>query len=360
MSTPQPLPWAHLVAAGSLLLYAAGSAWWVHGLGRDYRRDLLAQATPPPPSLAPAPPAEPVVQAPPRAPADLAPTPEPGRIALEPARPTLPTPPPVAAPPPVLPIPEPPPVVAVNPAPPVLDPIWNQPPQQRVWDLQRLKPEDEQQLGATLHQAILKLHDEVIAGPLPGRLAAAARPFLKACTRQDVRYTFTVLDCPEVNAFSHPGGYIYVCRGLFDLIAPDEDEALEFLVCHELAHVDQFHAIACLRDPELLKKGLGTSLLFCSLVLPLGYTEQQDLDADRWATQKMSQAGRSKHETLKFLRKLEAYATDHGFGVKRMRPLDAPPVDLIDNHLRGHIIPRDRLMTLQEQFWKPTPAPPRK
>ena len=114
---------------------------------------------------------------------------------------------------------------------------------------------------------------------MPGRLAAAAEPFLKARSRPGVRYTFTVLDCPEVNAFSHPGGYIYACRGLFDLIAQDEDQALEFLIGHEIAHVDQAHAIICLQAPELLDKGPGTSPLFCSTILPLAYTEAQELEA---------------------------------------------------------------------------------
>ena len=41
-----------------------------------------------------------------------------------------------------------------------------------------------------------------------------------------------------VNAFSTPGGYIYVSRGLFDLIGEDEDYALRFAVGHEIAHVD--------------------------------------------------------------------------------------------------------------------------
>ncbi len=338
MAQPRSLLGIHRAAAGLLLVYAVGSAWWVRDLGRDYRAALLPPAPPPVERLAPTrsdPPVAivlPVASAPPPA---NAPAPRATAIPPEPARPA-----------------DPPPEVAVEPvAPaPVLDPFWDRPDQQRVWDLRHLTAEDERQLGATLHQAIGKLHEPLLAGPLPGRLAAAAEPFLKARSRQDVRYTFTVLDCPEVNAFSHPGGYIYACRGLFDLIAADEDRALEFLVGHEIAHVDQADAIVCLQDPELPTKGLGTSALYCSTILPLAYTEKQELAADRWARQVMVRNGRSKHETLRFLRKLETHAQACGFGNVRMKPFNNPPVDLIDNHIRAHVIPRVRLEALLGQF----------
>jgi len=32
--------------------------------------------------------------------------------------------------------------------------------------------------------------------------------------RPQLKYTFTVLDSPEVNAFALPGGYIYITRGI--------------------------------------------------------------------------------------------------------------------------------------------------
>ncbi len=76
------------------------------------------------------------------------------------------------------------------------------------------------------------------------------KPFLKTCEHKDVHYTFTVLESDAVCAFSHPGGYVYVCRGLFNLIGEDEDYALEFAVGHEIAHVDLQHALAGLAGPR--------------------------------------------------------------------------------------------------------------
>jgi predicted Zn-dependent protease len=57
--------------------------------------------------------------------------------------------------------------------------------------------------------------------------------------RQDVSYTFNVVDMAEANAFALPGGYIYVSRGLL-AIANTEDE-LACVIGHEIGHVAARH-----------------------------------------------------------------------------------------------------------------------
>ena len=183
------------------------------------------------------------------------------------------------------------------------------------------------------------------SGPLQKRLEDAAKPFLAAITRKDLEYTFTVLDCPRLNVFSLPGGYIYVCKGLFDWIAEDEDYALGFILAHEIAHVNMAHAITCMRDPDIKKNfKFGTSLFFYAAMIPGGYLKPQDQAADRWAVEQMLKAGRSRYETLAFLRRLEDYAKVNGFENKRKTPIDPPPVPILDNHIRAaYPIPRTRL-----------------
>ena len=92
-----------------------------------------------------------------------------------------------------------------------------------------------------------------------------------------------------MNAFSHPGGYIYLTRGLFDFVGADEDEdyVLQFVIGHEIAHVDMQHAIRCLKDADLKQSGLGTLPQFYLFILPLGYFDDQDYEADRWAFDQM-------------------------------------------------------------------------
>ncbi|MFO0951203.1 MAG: M48 family metalloprotease [Isosphaeraceae bacterium] len=68
--------------------------------------------------------------------------------------------------------------------------------------------------------------------------------------------TFTILESDTVNAFSHQGGHLTL--GLLRFLGED-DAALEFVVGHEIAHVDLEHAQRCLATPGgRLRLKLGT------------------------------------------------------------------------------------------------------
>ena len=58
--------------------------------------------------------------------------------------------------------------------------------------------------------------------------------------RQDVEYTFKILDVDEVNAVSLPGGWIYVYKGLIDLAENNPDQ-LAGVMAHEIGHVAARH-----------------------------------------------------------------------------------------------------------------------
>jgi predicted Zn-dependent protease len=346
---PGPDPARLGLAALIACAYIGASAWLIRGQGEAYRTQLreersalagnLAPSTiidekrvekgPPPPTVRP--------------PESVGPSP----VATRPAEPPAPTEERKATPAPsIARAPEPPAPASPAPASPVLDPFWEQPDQKKVWDVDHLTTEDERRLGEALHQMVLKFHRPVEEGPLPRRVEEAAEPFLKSLSRDGLSYTFTVLDCDESNAFSHPGGYVYVCKGIFDWIAEDEDYALGFLLAHEIAHVDLDHALECLRDPEVRAIKAATVPLFYSLIIPWGYKEEQDFAADRWAWKRMNQAGSSRREVLAFLRKLEDHAERNGYANLRKRPPDNPRIAPLDHHLRSHPIPRSRLKTL--------------
>ena len=59
----------------------------------------------------------------------------------------------------------------------------------------------------------------------------------KQSHRPHLKYTFTVLDGDEVNAFALPGGYIYITRGIMAYIQ-NEAELAAVLGHHEIGHVN--------------------------------------------------------------------------------------------------------------------------
>jgi hypothetical protein len=355
----------YAIAAAVLGLYIAGSSWIVGNEGRAYRRALLqqegsprepvasigpTQADKPEPTVAvvaaeepeevrsaPKPDAPPVAVA--EAPREKLPE-APPRVALAPSVAVQTAPP---APQPPASTPGEPPAAAPRVPSPDRDPIWDLPALKEVWDVDHLTTADEIRLGNALHDLILTFQRPLLDGPWQRRVEDVAEPLLKTVVRKDIPYSFTILDSDAVNAFSTPGGHVYVCRGLFDMIAEDEDYALQFAVGHEIAHVDLLHAIGCLRSSDVKKLEAGTLQKMYMLILPFGYTDRQDFEADRWVFERMLRLDRSRLELLAFLRKFENYAKANGFENQRGRP---DPGNPIDNHLRAHVIPRGRLKQL--------------
>jgi predicted Zn-dependent protease len=191
-------------------------------------------------------------------------------------------------------------------------------------------------LGAELHGLIMHFNQPVRGGSWLERVETAAKPILANRSRKDIEYQFTVLDSDAVNAFSHPGGYIYVSRGLFPFMGEDEDAALQFALAHEIAHVDQRHAIQCLLDPDLQSMDKGTLQQIYGLILPVGYIDKQEYAADLWAYQQLIRLDHTRYEALKFLRKLKGYAEAHEFNDGRAPYQPGSNTSPVENHYRGH------------------------
>ena len=57
--------------------------------------------------------------------------------------------------------------------------------------------------------------------------------------RANLKWTFTVLDSSEINAFALPGGYVYVTRGIMAYL--DSEAELAGVMGHEIGHVCARH-----------------------------------------------------------------------------------------------------------------------
>jgi predicted Zn-dependent protease len=73
-----------------------------------------------------------------------------------------------------------------------------------------------------------------------------------------------ILDSRELNAFSTPGGHIFITKGFIDII-PSED-ALAGIIAHELAHVMLKHGLKILDNMKITNEAgimAGASRGFC-------------------------------------------------------------------------------------------------
>jgi predicted Zn-dependent protease len=106
--------------------------------------------------------------------------------------------------------------------------------------------------------------------------------------RQDIKYTFKVLDVKDVNAFSLPGGWVYVNKGLIDATRGRNDE-LAGVIAHEIGHIVARHSAAAIgRELQAailigtLTKGQTQQIasVFAD-VSQLHYSREQEYEADK-------------------------------------------------------------------------------
>lgn len=75
--------------------------------------------------------------------------------------------------------------------------------------------------------------------------------------RPDLAWHFGVIESNDLNAFAAPGGYIFLTRGLYKILA-DESE-LAGVLAHEIGHVIRRHHLKILQQSSMLD--LGSSAL---------------------------------------------------------------------------------------------------
>lgn len=66
--------------------------------------------------------------------------------------------------------------------------------------------------------------------------------------RPELKWHFGVLETPDVNAFATPGGYVFVTKGLYDLLASEGE--LAGVLGHEIAHVMLQHHLKVYRQSQ--------------------------------------------------------------------------------------------------------------
>lgn len=160
----------------------------------------------------------------------------------------------------------------------------------------------EASIGAQQHEEIVKQYGGVYKNPrLQAYLDEIGQSVARNTERTEVKYTFTLLDSPVVNAFALPGGYVYVTRGLM-AVANDEAE-LASVLGHEIGHVTARHQAsrysrgllttlgatvvgAAVGDPNITRAlSLGNNLYMSS------YSRDQESQADMLGIRYLDRAG---------------------------------------------------------------------
>ncbi len=140
------------------------------------------------------------------------------------------------------------------------------------------------------------------------------KKIIEAYGRNYPDYHFYIIDNNGMNAFALPGGFIFLSEGIVK--KTDKDE-LAFVLGHEIGHIYARHPIKCLEsslgvnkvlelavknpDKDLLDKAVD--IIYNSI--SLGYSQDNELEADSLAAQYAYKAGYDPRAGIRLMKKLK-------------------------------------------------------
>jgi predicted Zn-dependent protease len=154
-----------------------------------------------------------------------------------------------------------------------------------------------------------------------------------------------------VNAFSLPGGHVYVGAGLLAMM--DSEDELAAVVGHEIEHIDHYHCADRAQQERALRRiPLGGLAAIPVFVFEAGYTKDQELEADREETRLAVEAGYSANGAVRMFEAMDRmYAR---YRQQRARPaspqeeLSDVALQTIDGYFRSHPLPAERISQIQK------------
>ncbi|MCW8929824.1 MAG: M48 family metalloprotease [Gammaproteobacteria bacterium] len=152
--------------------------------------------------------------------------------------------------------------------------------------------------------------------------------------RTGLNWRFAVLDVQNINAFASPGGYIFVTRGLLDIL--DNEAQLAGVLSHEIAHVIERHHMNELQSnasfgiandlsqfalrqssggdslkTQYLSDEVSKKLMVAAKSLySNGLAKTDEFSADHLGMLISAKAGYDPYAYLEVLHKLDKYSTD--------------------------------------------------
>ena len=216
----------------------------------------------------------------------------------------------------------------------------------------------EQKLGKKLSEIIEKKHEVVKDLNQNSLITEIGNKLAEASEMREMQFHFRILKEDGPNAFSIPGGYIYVTYDLFDYIQSDDE--LAGILAHEIAHVIHNHALKQTRDntkftlltilavlltgePDVGVLGKLTTITFLNQ-----YSREYEEEADLTAIDLLIKTGYNPVGFLTFLERLytrEMFKPEVNLGIFQTHPATENRINYVKDKLKEREIDIDRRAT---------------
>jgi Zn-dependent protease with chaperone function len=216
----------------------------------------------------------------------------------------------------------------------------------------------EQKLGKKLSEDIEKKYEVIEDLNQNSLITEIGNKLARNSELKGMNYYFKILNIDGPNAFSIPGGYIYVTYDLFDYIQSDDE--LAGILAHEIAHVIHNHALKQTRDNTkftlltilaVLLTGepdVGVLGKLTTITLLNQYSREYEEEADLTAIDLLIKTGYNPVGFLTFLERLytrEMFKPEVNLGIFQTHPETENRVNYVKDKLKERRIDIDRRAT---------------
>ena len=178
--------------------------------------------------------------------------------------------------------------------------------------------------------------------------------------RRALDYKFHYIpDARLVNAFTLPGGHVFISKGLFLLLA-SEDE-LASVLGHEVEHVENYHSNERVTLAARLRHvPLGGLVTLPVELFQAGYSKEQEMEADRDGITLAVEAGYSPEGAVNLFQTFARLQPAHvNVAYSPDQELSTVALEGIAGYFRSHPLPAEREAQVRQmersQHW---PQPP--
>lgn len=217
---------------------------------------------------------------------------------------------------------------------------------------------EEQRLGKKLSEDIEKKYEVIEDLDQNSLITEIGNKLAEASELRGMNYHFKILNREGPNAFSIPGGYIYVTYDLFGYIQSNDE--LAGILAHEIAHIIHNHALKQTKDNTkytlltilavLLTRESDVGVLgqLTTITLLNQYSREYEEEADLTATDLLIRTGYNPVGFLTFLERLyvrEMFKPEVNLGIYQTHPETENRIDYVKDMLIEKGIDIDRRAT---------------
>jgi predicted Zn-dependent protease len=221
----------------------------------------------------------------------------------------------------------------------------------------RVSDQEEMAIGAEMARSYgltPARHESADARRVAEYVQSVGQRLAMQVKRKGIRYRIFYDESRSmVNAGALPGGHAVIGRGLLELI--ESEDELAAILGHEIAHVDERHAIERLQY-ELKSKSLGLRGLYRLAQLGVvlwqaGYSKEQEAEADRAGLALAVAAGYSPQGAVNVLRRFDLlYSRRRAPAASPVEEILAIPAQALGEYFRSHPPAHERLAIIEKEI----------